>query len=239
MSMAETVDGMEAIVLAGGFGTRLQPVVSDVPKPMAPMDEDETPFLAYLLRELASQGVTRIILSVGYLGELIQEYFGTRFAGMKIDYVKETFPLGTGGAVKAALSVCRSQHVFVVNGDTFFAVDLPSMLAAHYSSKADFTLAACEMSNFDRYGTLDLAVDGRILAFREKTFCQQGYINGGVYCLSASILSKLPEERFSLEKDVMEKWVAEWRMYAFISQGYFVDIGIPTDYEKARRYFSS
>lgn len=234
MSMAETVDGMEAIVLAGGFGTRLQPVVSDVPKPMAPMDAAGTPFLAYLLQDLSRQGVMRVVLSIGYMGELIQRYFGDEFAGMEICYAIEESPLGTGGAVKAALLMCESPDVFVLNGDTFFAVDLVAMMAQHQSSGADFTLAAREMRDFDRYGTLDLAADGRVLSFREKMFCRCGYINGGVYCMSSSVQKELPDGRFSLEQDFMEKMVREIQMYAFISQGYFVDIGIPEDYEKAK-----
>lgn len=237
MSMAEMVDRMEAIVLAGGFGTRLQQVVSDVPKPMAPMDDAGTPFLSYLLRELARQGVTRVVLAIGYLGEQIQAYFGDTFAGMTIRYVVEDVPLGTGGAVKLALKECMSQDIFVLNGDTFFAADLSAMMTAHRSLRADLTLAAREMCDFDRYGTLDVAADGRVLAFREKMFCQRGYINGGIYCLSPSIQGGLPEGRFSLEQDFMEKRVRELQMYAFISQGYFVDIGIPADYEKAKAAF--
>lgn len=239
MTMAGMLDCTEAIVLAGGFGTRLQKVVSDVPKPMAPMDAAGTPFLSYLLQDLSRQGVKRVVLSVGYLGNLIQQYFGECFAGMEICYVVESSPLGTGGAVKAAMAVCESPDILVLNGDTFFAVDLTAMMAQHRSSGAAFTLAAREMRDFDRYGTLDLAVDGRVLAFREKMFCQRGYINGGIYCLSSSIQARLPEGRFSLEKDFMEKKIHELQMYAFVSQGYFVDIGIPEDYERAKQHFQS
>lgn len=238
MSMAGTADQMEAIVLAGGFGTRLQKVVSDVPKPMAPMDESGTPFLAYLLQELAHQKVRRVVLSVGYLGDLIQKYFGDNFAGMEIRYSVEDSPLGTGGAVRMALGRCHGQDVFVLNGDTFFDVDLLTMLAMHRKQNSVFTLAAREMYDFQRYGTLDLDRDGRILEFKEKSFCQHGYINGGVYCISSSLGEDMPAGPFSLEHDFMEKRVQELLMYAFISKGYFIDIGIPEDYEKAKEYFS-
>lgn len=237
MNMFRFADQTEAIVLAGGLGTRLQKVVSDVPKPMAPMDASGTPFLAYLLKNLSCQGITRVVLSIGYLGHLIQQYFGNNFAGMDIRYVIESSPMGTGGAIKSALSVCESPDVFVLNGDTFFSVDLAELMKKHRAWRADITLSVGEMYDFDRYGTLDIASDGRIMAFLEKKFCQQGYINGGVYCLSTLMQLNLPNGSFSFEKDFMEKSVRKYSMYALVSHGYFVDIGVPEDYGKACRYF--
>ena len=227
----------EAIVLAGGFGTRLRQVISDVPKPMAPMDEKGTPFLAFVLDMLAEQGITHVVLSVGYLASVIQEYFGASYNGMRLSYVQEDSPLGTGGAVKKALKACQRDVVFVLNGDTYFDVDLAAMKKEHLRSKADFTLAAREMHDFDRYGALEIDKHGRILRFGEKKYCVDGFINGGVYCLQRNLLDDVQPEVFSLEKDFLEKEMEQVRVQAYPSAGYFIDIGIPEDYQKARRHW--
>ena len=139
------MDSLEAVILAGGFGTRLQHIVSDVPKPMAPMDEAGTPFLQYVLADLARQGIRRVILSTGYKSEVIEQYFGGCFQGMELVYSCEDTPLGTGGAVKQALTLCTASDVFVLNGDTFFDVDLTAMRDFHRAQDADFTRAKKEM----------------------------------------------------------------------------------------------
>jgi D-glycero-alpha-D-manno-heptose 1-phosphate guanylyltransferase len=151
-TIKEKMDSLEAVILAGGFGTRLQHIVSDVPKPMAPMDEAGTPFLQYVLADLARQGIRRVILSTGYKSEVIEQYFGGSFQEMELVYSREDTPLGTGGAVKQALTLCTAPDVFVLNGDTFFDVDLTAMRDFHRAQDADFTLAMKEMFNFDRYG---------------------------------------------------------------------------------------
>ena len=158
----------EAVVLAGGFGTRLRKVVSDVPKPMAPMDAEGTPFLAFVLKQLAGQGFAKIILSVGYMAEVIQQYFGASYAGMELLYSIEDKPLGTGGAVKKAMALCSGELVFVLNGDTYFDVDFAEIERQHRKPGVDFTLAAREMSDFDRYGALTLTEDDRGIAFGGK-----------------------------------------------------------------------
>ena len=232
---------MEAIILAGGKGTRLRSVVSDVPKPMAPLDAKGTPFLAFLLAELQNQGVTRVILSVGYKAEIIEDYFGTAFTGsqglppLELIYAREEQPLGTGGGVKAALELCREPQVFLLNGDTFFDVNLTAMRQWHYALGADVTLAAKEMFDFDRYGTLELT-GGRIVSFREKEPCERGLINGGVYLLARDLLQDFAQEKFSLEQDFLVPRVADGSLLvaAYKSNGYFVDIGIPEDYFRAQ-----
>lgn len=226
---------MEAIVLAGGFGTRLRHVVADVPKPMAPLDTQGTPFLQVIMEQLHQQGCTHVVLSIGYLGEIIRNYFGASYRGMDITYSAEDTPLLTGGAVKQALTFCQEPQVFVLNGDTYFDVDLTAMLAFHQKHQAAFTLAAKEMQDCARYGTLELSPKHRILAFREKQPQKQGIINGGVYCLEHDLLATMRPEAFSLEKDFMEPQAGQLPMYAFVSQGYFIDIGIPEDYYKAQR----
>lgn len=227
---------MEAIILAGGFGTRLRHVVSDVPKPMAPMNDSGKPFLSVLLEKLSEEGITHAVLSTGYMSEVIETYFGKIYAGIRIDYSVEKTPLFTGGAVKLALSKCQEDTLFVLNGDTYFDVDLSTMFAFHTEQEADFTVAIKEMHDFDRYGTVEIQ-DGRIISFREKRYCKDGWINGGIYCLKRSLLADFPMTKFSLEKDFMEKKLTEINMMAFPSEGYFIDIGIPEDYALARKQF--
>ncbi|MEG1754338.1 MAG: sugar phosphate nucleotidyltransferase, partial [Christensenella sp.] len=159
---------MEAVILAGGFGTRLAHVVSDVPKPMAPINGK--PFLQILLDDLAKKGVSRVILAVGYKKECIMHYFENSYNGLDIDYSIEDKPLFTGGAIKKALQMCKEDNVVIANGDTFFNVDIVSMLEAHMANAADLTIAAKRMSKFERYGTLKINSNGVIQGFCEKQY---------------------------------------------------------------------
>ena len=220
---------MEAIILAGGFGTRLSKVVSDVPKPMAPINE--RPFLEYLLDDLNDKGINRVILAVGYKKEIIKNYFQERYKNIEIIYSDEDTPLGTGGAIKKALTLSKAEDIFVVNGDTFFDVDLKEMYKFHKENNSNLTLAIKEMERFDRYGSL--ALEGnKIIKFEEKKYIEKGYINGGIYLLKRTILDDKKEERFSFEKDILENKELKVEKYGYKSEGYFIDIGIPEDYYK-------
>jgi len=203
------------------------------------MDDKGTPFLAYVLDFLIKQGIAHIVLSVGYKAEVIHQYFGSNYCGIPVDYVEESSPLGTGGAVKKALTRCQDENVFVLNGDTYFDVNLVEMRGIHEKCKADFTLAAKKMYDFDRYGTLQLDDAGRVVGFAEKKYCVQGYINGGIYYMRKKLLDDVSEEKFSIEKDFLEKCLEEIRIQAFFSEEYFIDIGIPEDYEQARKYWKA
>lgn len=225
---------MEAIILAGGFGTRLKNVVKDVPKPMAPVNDK--PFLSYILEYLKKYHVERIVLCTGYLSEKIEEFYGSEFAGIKIDYSVEKEPLGTGGAIKRALKLCSDDTVFVLNGDTFFDVDLIQLKTAHINQNADLTLSLKPMSNFDRYGIVNIDQNGQLTGFEEKKYREFGNINGGVYALRRNIFddTALPE-KFSLETDFFEDYLSSKNFAGFISDTYFIDIGIPDDYYKAQQ----
>lgn len=227
---------MDAIVLAGGFGTRLQHIVTDVPKPMAPVCG--RPFLEYVLSHLKQHGITRVVLAVGYKQEVIRSYFGDRYIDMELIYSSEDTPLFTGGAIKKALTFCGSDPVFVVNGDTYFDVDLKEMLLFHCQKNAQLTIAAKKMTNFNRYGALKID-QGRITAFLEKQETSEGFINGGIYLINPTLLTDISQQSFSFEKEVMEKGVDTLNMYSFLSDGYFVDIGIPEDYYHAQVDFAS
>lgn len=223
---------MEAIILAGGFGTRLQTVVNDVPKPMAPIQKK--PFLEYVFYYLKKYGITKITLSVSYKREIIQEYFGDRFCGIEVNYSIEEEPLGTGGAIQQSLKLCQNDTVYVINGDTFFDVDLNALLEVHKTKCADLTLTLKPMEDFDRYGIVQCDAQYRIEGFLEKEYRSQGDINGGVYIINRHIFQNNTEDKFSFET-FMSEHLKTLNMYAMISQGYFIDIGIPEDYFRAEQ----
>jgi len=218
---------LEAIVLSGGFGTRLAHIVSDVPKPMAPVCG--RPFLRFILDDLQSKGVERVVLAVGYKQDVIRDYFGPQYRGMEIFYSSEDEPLFTGGAIKKALRMCREERVWVVNGDTYFDVDMGAMAEL----KAPLVIAVKRLTDFSRYGTV--ALEGnRITGFREKQPCHEGLINGGIYLIARDLLEYIPEKKFSFEQQVLESKYNEMTMLAWESDGYFIDIGVPEDYALAQ-----
>lgn len=223
---------MEAIILAGGKGTRLRAVVSDIPKPMASVAGK--PFLEYILKRLIKVGFTHAVLSVGYRHEVITKYFGDDFNGLSIDYFKEDKPLLTGGAIKASLSLCRENRVFVLNGDTFFDVDYNKMQTLSEKTNAPLVMAVKKMYDFDRYGSLEIK-DDYIASFREKEYSKEGYINGGIYLIKKNALDNVDKEEFSFEVDFAQKFCGKLKIPVFYSDGYFIDIGIPEDYKKAER----
>ncbi|MBI4823525.1 MAG: nucleotidyltransferase family protein [Nitrospirae bacterium] len=224
---------MEAIILAGGFGRRLKHVVGDVPKPMA--DIDGMPFLAYVMDYLSGQGVKKILLSVGYKYEVIKDYFGAGYKAMDIEYVIEKEPLGTGGAILESLRHAHEDNVICLNGDTLFMVDLKRLFEFHLSKSAILTLALKPMGNFTRYGSV-IVENERVKGFREKSFKGSGYINGGIYAVNKDIMGFLEGygRSFSFEVEFLEMDIENIRPFAFISNGYFIDIGVPEDYERAK-----
>ena len=225
---------MECIVLAGGMGTRLRSAVSELPKCMAPVAG--RPFLDYVVTSLETSGFSHIILSLGYKHEYIEEWAAARKSRARITCVVESEPLGTGGGVKFALSQAAGEDVFVLNGDTYLDVSFRGLLRRHKASGAVATLALKSMRNFDRYG--EVALDGDLIsAFREKRHCDEGLINAGVYLIRRDALDALPD-RFSIEKDFFGKEVLRGTLAGFVSDGYFIDIGIPEDYSRAQTEFA-
>lgn len=223
---------MRAIILAGGFGTRLQSVVADVPKPMAPIVDK--PFLAYLLRYLAQQGITEVILSVHHLHEKISDYFQQQYAGINISYAVEETPLGTGGAICYALQkIASNDPVFVLNGDTFVTLDYKQMFEQHSHIAATLTMALREIPDCSRYGHVSVT-DNSITGFQEKGISGPGYINAGVYLLQKNLFNQvnLPTT-FSFESDFVLKQFQQIKPQAFFAKDYFIDIGIPSDYQRA------
>lgn len=223
---------MEAIILAGGLGTRLRSVVSDLPKCMAPVAGH--PFLYYLLEYLSKEKMTHVILSLGYKHELVEEWIAQYQWPFRISFSIEEEPLGTGGAVKLALEQASEKEIFILNGDTFFAVNLKEFRQFHHLKKSEFSIALKPMIQFNRYGNVETNSTEKITAFREKQPCENGQINGGVYLMNRpSTLLPDHSERFSLESDVLQKKVGNAEIYGFVSSEYFIDIGIPEDFAKA------
>ena len=225
---------MEVIILAGGLGTRLRSVVSELPKCMAPVAGK--PFLWYLLEQLRAYKVDRVILSVGYLREAVQDWVAVHAGEYPFEFrfAVEEEPLGTGGGIRLAASMAEGSEVVVLNGDTFFDADLDALLKARRDSGKPLALALKPMRDFDRYGTVELGPDGTIKAFREKQHCAEGLINGGVYAIdrSSGIFGGLPQ-KFSFETAVLEPECVRGRLCGLVQDGFFIDIGIPEDYTRA------
>lgn len=225
----------EAIILAGGFGTRLQGVVKDVPKPMAPVNG--RPFLTYILDYLIEYQYNKVILSVGYLHEKIEEYFGHQYKSLEIDYAVETEPLGTGGGIAYAMSKCQTNNVLVINGDTMFKVNLTEFEQFFAESNSLLSIVLREVDDVSRYGSVTIGNNNLIILFSEKGISSgRGFINGGVYMINRTLFDKYPQpKKFSFEKDLMEKYYTQEQFFAMPSNGYFIDIGIPEDYARAQQ----
>jgi D-glycero-alpha-D-manno-heptose 1-phosphate guanylyltransferase len=222
----------EAIILAGGLGTRLRDTVPDLPKCMAPVAG--RPFLFYVINELRKQGIEKFVFSLGYKHEVIEAYLKDQFATLQYQCSVEAEPLGTGGAIRLACEKTTEENVLVANGDTLFRVNVDELAVIHLDHIADTTLALKPMENFDRYGIVQLNEDRSVNGFREKQFCTKGLINGGIYLLNKrSFLSRNWPEKFSFEKEYLES--GRYRLYGSVQDQYFIDIGIPEDYEKAQK----
>ncbi len=224
----------EAIILAGGLGTRLRSVVADLPKCMAPVAGK--PFLHYVIKHLQKQGVDKFIFSVGYKYEAIEAFIHTQYPILNAQFSIEEEPLGTGGAIKLSCSKAIEKNVLILNGDTMFSVHLDKLSAFHTKHNADCTLSLKPMNKFDRYGVVELNDDHSIASFKEKQFYETGLINGGVYALNVErFLLEGQPEKFSFEKDYLENYFKQRKMYGLVQDEYFIDIGIPEDYARANK----
>ncbi|MBI3137637.1 MAG: HAD-IIIA family hydrolase [Sphingobacteriales bacterium] len=227
----------EAIILAGGLGTRLREAVPDLPKCMAPVADK--PFLFYVINQLRMQGIDRFIFSLGYKHEVIEDYLCNHFPTLRYETVIEEEPLGTGGAILLACTRANQKNVLVVNGDTLFKADLHEAALFHNHNLAECTLLLKPMKNFDRYGVVELDESQLVKSFREKQFYEQGNINGGVYLLNKDkFMDEEFPAKFSFEKNYLESFFTRRRIYGIIQDEYFIDIGIPEDLNRAQTELS-
>lgn len=255
---------MEVIILAGGLGTRLRSAIQDIPKCMAPLSGagNERPFLAYLLDWLMLYPIEHVVFSVGHLKEQVIAYVQGREWPFAYDFAQEDSPLGTGGGIRLALSFCRSKQVFVINGDTFFPADLNAMpfempvtlalkpmkdferygtvtvqqASAGLPASENYFSGQCKKNHFsEAIANLAHADALLVTAFHEKAPCAMGLINGGVYAIRRDLLDLSPlPERFSFEKEVLEPGAACGQIGGWVSDAFFIDIGIPEDYSRAQ-----
>jgi NDP-sugar pyrophosphorylase family protein len=230
-------ENIPAILLVGGKGTRLQAIVSSKPKPLALVGN--IPFLELLVLQLSSQGVHRMIMGTGHLADQIEETFGDGGRwNSDIRYSRESQPLGTAGAVKAAEGYLEESADFlVVNGDSFMEIDIPEFLRFHRQHRGVASMAVRKVPDAARYGTVHMDASKRIIGFSEKTGnTSPGMINAGVYLFQRSVLKFIPEGPSSLEKDLFPNLLTEG-MYALEQDGMFIDIGTPEDYARAQRLY--
>lgn len=225
----------EVVILAGGLGTRLRlEIGTNLPKPMAPVSGK--PFLTYILDRLAAAGAKRVLLAVGYHHEVIEAYFGSHYRSMEVVYSCEESPLGTGGAIRQAAEKAETEDFLVLNGDTLFDLDWADFYAFHTEHKAPVSVALREVEDTARYGSVE--ADGAVLtAFREKAESTgRGLINGGVYAVNkAWLLQQKQPEKFSFERDLLQTMAPQRLFYGKAFADYFVDMGIPADYQRAKR----
>jgi D-glycero-alpha-D-manno-heptose 1-phosphate guanylyltransferase len=223
----------QAIVLAGGLGTRLRSVVSDLPKCMAPVAG--RPFLFYVINYLRLQGVEKFIFALGYEHEFIEEYLDDQFSTLDYQCVIEENPLGTGGAIQLACQKATERNVLVANGDTLFKINGHEVFSFHAEHEAECTLSLKPMQHFDRYGIVELNDNSTVKDFKEKQFYESGLINGGLYVLNVEgfLVKKFPS-KFSFEKDYLEQYYRKGNIYGIVQDHYFIDIGIPEDYNRAQ-----
>ena len=225
---------MDVVILTGGLGTRIRSVTKDkIPKAMLPIKGK--PFLEYIIDYLKEYDVDRIILCTGFKRKIIRNYFGSgEKYGVNIIYSEEEIPLGTAGAIKKAESIILGDKFLLLNGDTLFKINLKKLIKFHRDKNAEITIALKYMDDTFRYGRVEINAQFRITNFVEKGAKKPGYINGGVYVLNKSVLAVINEFPVSFERDVLPQFTQR-RLYGKIFNSYFIDIGIPDDYEKARQ----
>jgi NDP-sugar pyrophosphorylase family protein len=227
-------EDVKAVLLVGGLGTRLHPILPSTPKPLASVGNQS--FLELLIWQLRSQGIRRLVMCTGYLGEQIEEMFGDgRTWDVAIEYSKELSPQGTAGAIKLAQPILQdSQDFLVMNGDSYLEVDLRQFIHFHREHDGLGSMAVVKVNNAGRYGTVQIGSDGRVKGFSEKTGRDAaGIVNAGIYIFNRSVFDYFPEGPASLEKEVFPRILPQ-SVYAFEQHGMFIDIGTPEDYARAQ-----
>ena len=222
-----------AILLAGGFGTRLRSAVPDLPKPLAPVQG--RPFITYLLDQLVEAGWSRAIVCLHYHAEKIIETLGPRYRSLELEYSVETDPIGTGGALRLAIGKIDAARYLVMNADSYCHVALGDFAAFHLAHGRPASLVSIEVKDTSRYGALKLAEDGRIVALAEKEGAHApGSINGGIYLMENAPAKSIPEGRpVSLEREIFPLWLEQGLM-AWRTTAPFIDIGVPESFAQAQ-----
>ena len=222
---------MKAIILAGGEGKRLRPVINDIPKPMAPIKGK--PFLEYIILQLKSQNLKDIIISTGYKGSIIKNYFqdGGNW-DLNIEYSEEDKPLGTGGALRKAGELIDDEQFIVMNGDSFFDIEFKQLISFHEEKQAVATISLAYAETIERYGHVEIGNDGEITKFVEKgNSVSAGHVNGGIYILNSELINKIPLGQVSLETEVLPNLINRG-LFGMKFKSFFIDIGKPEEYQR-------
>lgn len=229
---------MEVIILSGGLGTRLNGVIKDIPKVMAPINNK--PFLEYILDDLNQQKINKVVLATGYKKKYIKDYFGKYYKNILIEYSEEEYPLGTGGAIRKALTKTTADDVIVMNGDIYTKLNFVELYKCHLNNnEKNITLALKEMRNFDRYGSVTV-LNNIITEFNEKKFVLKGYMSVGCYVFNRKILDSFDiNTKFSIENDFFAKYVKKLKFKPYFYDNIFIDIGIPKDYELLKKFIEN
>ena len=222
---------MNVIILAGGFGTRLKEAV-DGPKVLAPING--TPFLNYVFDYLEKFNVSKVVLSLGYLSDYVIDWTKTQKRKFIIDYVVEQSPLGTGGGIKLALKKVELGSTIILNGDTFFNIDLNKFLTFHNNNSFELSIALKHLKNFDRYGNVVVNEKSQVISFEEKKYCAEGQISAGIYAINKNTIFENYPSTFSIEKDYLCLQAKQQKIGGIVFDDYFIDIGIPSDYQNAQ-----
>jgi len=228
------MDNCDCVILCGGLGTRLQSVVSDVPKVMAQVNG--RPFLDLIIEYLKSQGIRRIILCTGYKADFIEDYYRKNNFGLTIDFSRENEPLGTGGALKNAREIIKSDPFLVLNGDSFLAADLKAFFDFHKEKGSLASMLIAQVNKAEEFGSLELDENCEITKFFEKSDGSvNALVNAGIYCFDQTIFSNMPEStKFSLEKDLFPELTGK-KFYGYRIEKRFFDIGTPERYQSAKQ----
>jgi D-glycero-alpha-D-manno-heptose 1-phosphate guanylyltransferase len=229
---------LTAVILAGGFGTRLRSVIADRPKALA--EVRGRPFLAYVLDQIAAAGFNLVVLCTGYMGEQVRATFGDTYENLHLAYSQEVSPLGTAGALRLALPLVTSDPVLVMNGDSFCEANLRTFRAWHGAQGAAGTLLLSKTLDTRRYGQVEVDANGVIWRFAEKgSRSEAGWINAGIYLLTRHLLHTIPvNSAVSLEREMFPVWSSRG-LYGYRSEGRFLDIGTPEAYATAEQFFAT
>jgi D-glycero-alpha-D-manno-heptose 1-phosphate guanylyltransferase len=224
---------ISAAILTGGLGTRLRTVVSDRPKALAQVGD--RPFVCYLLDQLCKFPISQAVLCTGYMGKMIESCLGKSYRNLTLIYSQEPLALGTAGALRLALPFLKTAQVLVLNGDSFCDVDFGALMDSHKEWKASITIAVKSFSDTRRYGTVIRNDEGEIVFFKEKGEEKgAGLINAGIYVLDYGVIKIIPPDtQLSLERDVFPLYLGQ-SLHGFMTDGFFIDIGIPGDYARAK-----
>jgi len=229
---------IDVAILCGGLGKRLRTETKGGQKTMVSVDDQ--PFLDILLKYLSNQGFTRAVLCTGYHAEDVEEYYAKKDLGIEIAFSREKEPLGTGGAVKNAAKVIKSDSFFVLNGDCFCALKYQGFVDFHFEKGSMLSLVLSRLEDRKDFGTINVDDDGNILSFREKIEAvdpdEEVYVNTGIYCFNKEAVSFMPEEdRFSLELDYFPKVIGK-KFYGYRTDDQFIDIGTPDRLKIAQEF---